>query len=187
MLFCGYQLRRLDLRHIWCDVPYRGVDCRLGLDIISYRGTQFGRIMDRYAAATDMLGYIRTIASATILCRDFNGMGMQSDVVAIWVPDRENDAVDKIRALNSEAPPNDLFRSLDGFDLSRPIPSYHSMLFQPGLFDRLDATQQRLWSVKLNQCGLLSSVEEAHLIRTEFHMVAGMHEVVPIAVYSSAS
>ena len=163
----------------WPSAPYRGIDRPPNLptpeeedELRSSGRSALADLWDRYWDATDSRQLNTNLPLAQDLQREFRIEGIELEVVyseIVMIPDNLDDyphgnlwleQLDfvlqhwrHVHNLSAARPENLDFL---GFDLSHPVPSFHSAIFQPGLHK----THPRLPD-HLNQVGLFEDVDTA--------------------------
>lgn len=182
LTFCGYLLAKTDVRHLWCEIAYKGVDARADFDYLADQGSVAWHVRDAYFDSTYDHLYIRGLSDAITIRLAFEAMGESYDVMAVFASISDAMDVNDIIISGGEFSAEDQFEFL-GYDVSWGGPGFHSYLWQPGFLDRQPEQICDYWIKKLNPSGLLCSLEDAREFRSAcLNVINDTMELMGVAI-----
>jgi hypothetical protein len=138
-------------------------------------------------------GQLHGSGHTTRALRDaFAAEGIDLEVIyaeVVLMPSVEMERVDqkarglllqRLRTLHQQVVSRPVGAQILGYDVSYPVPGFHSFLFQPGLREQPEAP-----NLDVNEAGLLSTVQEAgRIVAVANAMTSSWRPFCGIAVYS---
>jgi hypothetical protein len=182
LTFCGFLLAERTMRHLWCNRPYRGVDTRVGFDYMSDFGSLAWHVRWSYFESSDTSLYLRSLSEAVTYQLAFRQLGDEYAVMAVLISSGDRMSTEPVPELTVGEDQLSALRFL-GYDVSWAKPDFHSFLYQPGFLDRQASEVQRYWQSKLNEHGLLPTLEDAREFRTACcNVIHDVMELLGVAV-----
>lgn len=182
LTFCGFLLAERATRHLWCNHPYRGVDTRVGFDYMSGVGSLAWHVRWSYADSCEPSLYLRSLSEAVTYQLAFRQLGDEYAVMAVLISSEDRMSKEAVPVLTAGDDQLSGLRFL-GYDVSWATPGFHSFLYQPGFLNRQASDIQRYWQSKLNEHGLLPTLEDAREFRTACcNVIHDVMELLGVAV-----
>jgi len=183
LTFCGYLLGAAGLRHLWCDLPYVGVDARAHFDYMKEPHSEGWYVRQAYLQNREVTQYLASLPYAVAFQVAFRAIGECYLVLGIFASLSESANSNGIIVSTAESGRPEDFEFV-GFDVSWPNPGFHSFLYQPGFLTAQPESVRDLWASRLNRYGLFPTLELAREFRIECQRVLpGEMDIMGVAMH----